>query len=275
MFPELLEVLRCPTCESPLALVPGAVCVGDEIVSGALWCAGCRRRFPITEGVPDMLGPLLPATPAQLANSLPITAWAYERLWRWYALSVLSGERFGWNRELPLVAGLMAPERPGLYLDVACSNGLYARALAQARGTASGQVVGIDHALPMLHEARRCARRAGLRISYVRASAQRLPFAAGAASGVAMGGSLNEIGDTDAALSAMRRSLAANGRCVLMSLVQATSLAGRGLQVALSPGGVRFLPLAEHNRRVTEAGLRIVAQWQHRVVVFTLCLPAD
>jgi SAM-dependent methyltransferase/uncharacterized protein YbaR (Trm112 family) len=274
MYPQLLEALRCPACRSGrLALAADARRDGAELVGGELVCEHDGARYPIRNGVLDLLGWSPPTSPAQLVNNLPPVAWAYERIWRFRALSLLTGEPFPYARELRLVSELLAPQRPGLYVDLACSTGLYARALAQARGASPGHVVGVDHALPMLYEARSFARRAGLRISFVRAKAQQLPFANGAAAGLAIGGSLNEIGAIDGCLAESRRLLATQGRCVIMSLVRAAALPGRALQALLASGGVVFPPLDELNQRLRAAGLRLAAQWRYRVVVFSQLLP--
>jgi SAM-dependent methyltransferase len=273
MYPEALPYLRCPRHPAtPLALAPGARQAADgAILAGALRCPGCDASYPIAGGVLDLLGPRArPDSPAQLANAIPLTAWGYERLWRGRALSLLAGEPLGYERELPLICGLAAPERGGLIVDVACSNGLYARALERARGAAPGHVIGIDHALPMLRQARAYALAARLRISFVRAKAQALPFAPGAASAVAMGGSLNEIGDRARALRELRRVLAPDGRCALMCLTRAGTARGRALQSLLSLGGVAFPPLDALNRELAAAGLRLRAQWRRRVVAFSL-----
>lgn len=273
MYPEALDFLTCPRDpEARLALEPGARRAADgELLSGRLRCPACGAAYAVAGGVADLLGPrALPDSPAQLVNALPPTVWAYERLWRPRALSLLSGEPFGYRRELALVAGLLAPAGGGLIVDVACSSGLYARALARALGAAAGHVVGIDHALPMLRQARAFARAEGLRVSFVRARAQALPFAAGAAAGLAMGGSLNEIGDVAGALGELRRALAPGGRCALMCLVRAETGAGRALQGALGLGGLSFPTLAELNLRLAAAGLRLRSQWRHGVVVFCL-----
>lgn len=273
MYAEALAYLTCPRHpEARLGLEAGARRAPDgEIVRGRLRCPACGTRYAIVDGVADLLGPLaLPDSPAQLTNALSATAWAYERTWRPRALTLLSGEPFGYERELPLVVGLAGPEGGGLIVDVACSTGLYARALERARGAAAGHVVGVDHAAPMLREARAYALAAGLRISYVRAKAQALPFAAGAAAVLTMGGSLNEIGDVERALGELRRTLAPAGRCALMCLVAGETGAGRALQGALGLGGLSFPPLDELNGRLAAAGLRLRAQWRHRVVVFSL-----
>jgi hypothetical protein len=55
--------------------------------------------------------------------------------------------------------------------------------------------------------------------------------------------------------------------------VQADHMAGRALQGALSSGGLRFWPLERLNSYLDASGLRLVAQWRYRVVVFSLLLP--
>lgn len=272
MYAEALDYLTCPRHPLILLKLEEAVerAADGELVAGWTSCPLCHSRYPLRNGILDLLGPLeLPNSPAQLTNYLPPAAWAYERSWRPRALSLLSGERFGYRRELPLIVGMAAPERGGLIVDVACSNGLYARALERARD-APGHVVGIDHALPMLRQAREYARTAGLRISYVRAKAQRLPFGSGVVASLAMGGSLNEIGDMDAALRELRRVLAPDGCCALMSLARAVTSPGQLLQNLLSFGGLNFPSTAALNRRLAATKLRLRAQWQHGVVVFSL-----
>ncbi len=273
MYAEALDYLTCPRhSEAPLALEDGARWTRDgELLEGRLGCPSCGARYDILDGVADLLGAQgLPDSPAQLTNALPVTAWGYERVWRPRALTLLSGEPFGYERELPLIVGLSEPAAGGLIVDVACSNGLYARALERARGSAAGHVVGIDHSLPMLRQARAYAQAEGLRISFVRAKAQALPFASGSAAALAMGGSLNEIGDSDRALAELRRTLAPGGRCAMMCLVRGETGAGQALQGLMGTGGISFPPLDELNRRLAGAGLRLRAQWRYRVVVFSL-----
>ncbi len=273
MYAEALAHLTCPQHpDAPLELA-GRVrrSTDGEIVTGRLRCPVCGVRYRIDRGVADLLGPLdMPTTLVQLTNYLPPTAWGYERAWRPHALTLLAGEPFGYERELPLLVGLAAPERGGLCVDVACSNGLYARALARAQGGAAGHVIGLDHALPMLRQARAYALAEGLRVSFVRAKAQALPFAAGTVAVLTMGGSLNELGAIDLALRELRRTLAPTGRCAMMCLTRGTTGPGRALQGVLSVGGIAFPPLEELNRRARMAGLRLRAQWRYRVVVLSL-----
>ena len=273
MYPDLLPYLRCPVCHARLCSQPSEVDPAGDIVAGALSCVGCGARYPVRSGIADFLGSVRPATPAQVVNDWPITGWGYERLWRPFALTLLSNRPFPYWRELRLIAALTEPQRGGLYVDVACSNGLYARALARAMRCAPGHVAGVDHSFSMLVEARRFARVAELRISYVRAEAQALPIMDGAAAGVVIGGSLNEIGDLDRCLSEVRRTLAPRGRYVGMSLTQAATALGRALQRVVGSGGIRFWTPKELVGHFERHGLRNVGRWSYGVVLFTLCVP--
>jgi SAM-dependent methyltransferase/uncharacterized protein YbaR (Trm112 family) len=274
MYDASLPALRCPTCTGALELRESRRDVTGEILSGALHCS-CGAVYPIRDGIADFLGPPRPPTIAQLTNEFPATAWAYERLWRPFALTLLSGESFPYQRELDLVTEWIDAAHGGLLVDIACSNGLYARALARAIRHAPGHVVGIDHARPMLQEARQRARAVGVRVSYLRASAQMLPVASGAASGVTIGGSLNEIGDLDACLREVRRTLADNGRFVAMTLLAAQGAVGRAVQLAVSAGGIVFWSREELLRRFRAAGLHPQCEEQYGIVLFTLARPSS
>ena len=272
MYREALPVLRCPACTTQSLELLGPLYEDDEIVAGALRCRYCHTQTAIREGIWDALGDGPRAlTPAQVTNYLPLTARAYEPLWRWLALSLLSGRRFPLREERTLLCELAQPRAEQVYLDVACSAGLYARSLALPGVT----VVGVDHSWAMLREARRLARQAGLRISYIRAQAQALPIVNGVVAGVGMGGSLNEIGDQHAALCEIRRVLQPGGRFFCMNLARAESGWGRAVQRSLSLGGVVFPPLAVLHRWFDRAGLRRLAQWRWQVVTITLLGRAD
>jgi SAM-dependent methyltransferase len=273
VFRDLLPYLQCPTCgHSPLDL--RAVREdGDEVLEGSLACRRCGRIAPIDDGMLDVLEDApVPWAPAQLANYLPAGAWAYERLWRWQALRRMTGGAFPLSAELRLVSGLLEPQRGGLVLDVACSTGLYARACALV--APRSVVVAVDHSAAMLRETQRYARRAGLRISCMRAAAQALPFRTGVVSAYGIGGSLNEVGDVAGMLSEARRLLDADGRFVSMHLLRATSIWGRVLQRLVSGGGIIFPGPGRLADDFKAAGLRRVAEWRWRVVSITLLLPA-
>jgi uncharacterized protein YbaR (Trm112 family) len=58
MKKELLDILACPMCKSPLELT---VEEEDEreVVTGSLYCAKCSERYPIEETIPNLLPPAL------------------------------------------------------------------------------------------------------------------------------------------------------------------------------------------------------------------------
>ena len=43
---QLLELLACPVCQSPL-----------ETDGAALRCVGCHRLYPVVDGMPDLRPP--------------------------------------------------------------------------------------------------------------------------------------------------------------------------------------------------------------------------
>lgn len=269
MYADLLPFVRCPSCgASPLTLLGPLTDPDDgEIVAGALRCDECLTQTAIRDGIWNALDDHpVPMTPAQITNYSPVTAAIYEPGWRWWALTAMSGRRFPLPEELTLLRDLIDPQPGRLYLDVACSAGLYARVLAR-----SGAIVaGIDHSMAFMREARRKARAQGLRISYIRGSAQHLPFADDGAAGAVMGGSLNEIGDQQRALDEISRTLESGGRFFCMSLNAAQSGWGRALQQALGTGGIVFPSIDRLNMWLDQAQMRRRAQWRWRVVTITL-----
>ncbi|WP_049925170.1 methytransferase partner Trm112 [Halopiger goleimassiliensis] len=56
MKESLLDILRCPLDKHELELEDAAY-DGDEIVDGALVCGDCGERYPIDDGIPNLLPP--------------------------------------------------------------------------------------------------------------------------------------------------------------------------------------------------------------------------
>lgn len=207
---------------------------GDTEV-GWVVCAS-QHRFAIQQGVLDLLGPARPQSMAAQSNEWPITAWAYERLWRPYALTVLSGQSFSLERELEYICGDV--RQPRVVVDVACSNGLYARAMQTRYPQA--QVIGIDRAWPMLVEAQRRATQQRLPISYVRADARALPLHDQAADVVLVGGSWNEMEQIDVVMRELQRVSRPFATLRSMGLTAATTQFGQMVQQLAGTGGVHF-----------------------------------
>jgi ubiquinone/menaquinone biosynthesis C-methylase UbiE len=134
---------------------------------------------------------------------------------------------------------------------------------------AAGHVAAIEHSFPMLAQGRQFARDAGLRVSFVRARAQALPIAAGAAAGVVIGGSLNEIGDLETCLAEVQRTLASGGRFVAMTLTRADTSTGRAVQGMVGLGGIQFWTSDELVAHFSRHGFRTAGSWRYGIVLFT------
>jgi uncharacterized protein YbaR (Trm112 family) len=53
---QLMEILVCPMCKGDLELSVKVEAEG-EIMEGTLVCKDCRERYPIEDGIPNMLPP--------------------------------------------------------------------------------------------------------------------------------------------------------------------------------------------------------------------------
>ncbi|MBA2344758.1 MAG: class I SAM-dependent methyltransferase [Rubrobacter sp.] len=190
---------------------------------------------------------------ANLTNLLPGAGRGYEPLWRVRSLTLLTGERFPNGREIEIISDLIHLQRGGLYLDLGCSGGLYAREMARALDE-RGAVIGVDISPSMLREAERRSRKTGSPVSLVRADVHNLPFADAAFSGIVCGGTLNELGDPARALREARRVLEPGGRLAIMGILRATTARGQRIQRFLSGGGIRFFQREELHSLLDHAG---------------------
>jgi len=56
MRKDLVEILACPICKSPLTLSIDEE-NGDEVIQGKLTCAKCSEDYPIEDRIPNLLPP--------------------------------------------------------------------------------------------------------------------------------------------------------------------------------------------------------------------------
>ena len=53
---EMIQILVCPLCKAELAL-EDAVEVDGLVTEGTLVCRACGERYPIEDGIPNLLPP--------------------------------------------------------------------------------------------------------------------------------------------------------------------------------------------------------------------------
>ena len=56
MKKELMEILACPVCKSPLELTVDEE-KNNDIITGSLFCTKCNYRYPIKDSIPNLLPP--------------------------------------------------------------------------------------------------------------------------------------------------------------------------------------------------------------------------
>jgi uncharacterized protein YbaR (Trm112 family) len=54
MKKEMMDILCCPICKTPLHLHIEKE-DNNEIISGRLTCSHCEKEYPITEGIPNFI----------------------------------------------------------------------------------------------------------------------------------------------------------------------------------------------------------------------------
>ena len=58
MKKNLMEILACPLCKGELELDIEEE-NEREVVTGSLYCANCKQRYPIVDTIPNLLPPEL------------------------------------------------------------------------------------------------------------------------------------------------------------------------------------------------------------------------
>ena len=56
MRKDLMDILACPMCKGELKLTIDEE-EGDEVIGGSLFCDTCNERYPIDDGIPNLLPP--------------------------------------------------------------------------------------------------------------------------------------------------------------------------------------------------------------------------
>jgi SAM-dependent methyltransferase/uncharacterized protein YbaR (Trm112 family) len=225
--------LACPACRTPLAAEP------DELT-----CEGCRRRFPVVCGIPDLrlrsdrylsldADREKARALAQHGNDFETLVRAYwamtpevpPALARRYADHMLDGPRRAASHARRIVALTDGRPSPPLYphpadatapdpvLDVGCGTGGLLVALARL----GRPVVGVDLALRWLVVARAALGAAGVDGLLVAADGGRLPFARGAFGAVSCVETLEHAEDQRGLLHGGRSALGPGGVLYLVT----------------------------------------------------------
>jgi ubiquinone/menaquinone biosynthesis C-methylase UbiE len=186
---------------------------GDEprLIFGPVQCSACSTRFPIGEGLIDLVGER--HEPKGLQGRLE-AAWfarSYEKYVRPSLELVLTRGGFDRDSEYLVYRSLLGrPSAP--VLDLGCGTGIFARRLA-TEGLEQ-TIIALDVSKPMIEEAIAQAREHGVDIDFIRGEAPALPFQDASLGAVLQVGSFHLIADLDATLREVKRVLKPKGTYV-------------------------------------------------------------
>ena len=261
MISKILPYMRCPRCsESDLRQIPDA-----------LSCGACGSRYPVSKGIPDMLGNegREVITPFQRLMQTPLIVSIYEGLWRRAGYYLASSRSFG--KEMQTVLRMAKGRRLERSLDLACGTGVFTRPLARVSG---GPVVGADLSRPMLRHAHRLVTKEGMsNVLFIRATAFSLPFADSSFPYVNCCGALHLFDRPLAALKEIARVLEPGGHLCVQTTIRPARSAGfayflerfirfgffdeTGLREQLRLGGFEILESERHRISFTFLAKRL------------------
>jgi ubiquinone/menaquinone biosynthesis C-methylase UbiE len=214
MLSRILPYMRCPRClGTPLRNDGGGVA-----------CFGCKSRFPLKDGILDMLGVYHDEviTPFQKLMQTAAIVAIYEKLWRRIGYFIASSRAF--EREVETVLRFSEGKPTDRMLDLACGTGVFTRPLAYHGG---GDVIGLDMSMPMLNRAQHLIQKEGIRnIQLIRATALRMPFIDGAFPYVNCCGALHLFDKPDSVLREIGRILSAGGHLCVQTTIRPQRSAG-------------------------------------------------
>lgn len=258
--------VRSPLHDQESIFIPSEVDHLAKPFNGTV-CSRKGDEYAIENNIVDLLPKEREYTLAQSSNNWAITASVYEDLWRVRSLSLLTGEPFPIEKEKELLNQWVNPQPGKTYLDVGCSTAMYARALKKAEP--KSRMVAIDYSEAMLVEARMKAEANQTDILLIRADAREMPFFAKTFDGIAMGGTLNELGDELKVLFECRRVLKDDGTMFMMHLIKSETWYGWIFQNSAEWSGLKFWTVEESNELFQRSGFRVVEQITKGIVCFT------
>jgi SAM-dependent methyltransferase len=258
----------------PTDLYQCLVCGQEELLQAddRIYCSQCGQVYPfLTERGVDFSGAQGAHTlsAAQAIAHTPIFAWGYERLWRPWALTVLTGESFESSREATLLMNLIQDQNP--ILDLGTAAGYWSRLVLQKDPQRT--IIGLDNSSPVLLEAAHHSQPDWIYYSLLRAQAEQLPLRTGSFGAVMSGASLNEL-PLDPCLTEISRILKPGGVFVSMHS-QPVSGAGQILQQILQMSGLQFPGAQDLEQRLQAVGLQLKSYLSFGWIAFIQAVKTD
>jgi ubiquinone/menaquinone biosynthesis C-methylase UbiE/uncharacterized protein YbaR (Trm112 family) len=252
------DILGCPLCHEPLAPVD----------IGILGCSGCGTRYPVTDGLADLVPPEheQAETPNMRMMESGLLARVYERAWRPVLTRVLTGMSHDAERAWSLER--LAPAPDATVLDLACGPGNTTRTIAAA--VPAGRVLGIDFSTAMLREALAADPATEATIGYVRGDAHGLPLQPASLDAANCAGAFYLFSEPPAVLAGIAAALRPGGRFTLMASQQ-PGVGGAATAAIMRPSGLRLYARGEMERLLDGAGFDVV---DRRIAGFMLLLAA-
>jgi len=199
----------CPTCKGPLEFQPGALC-----------CAACSRSYPIADGIPDFLAPVVDDIPDPLVQrmdradrgALKWMSGLYEgRFWYPLVIRIYLGNNSTSLADLIRRIQAAVNVEQGVVLDAACGTATFSRRVASP----TRRVYGIDLSMAMLRRGAEYVQSEGATtVHLARTRVESLPFPQGFFDFAICSGALHLFPDTTAALREIGRTLKPGRRLV-------------------------------------------------------------
>lgn len=258
----------------PVDLYQCLVCGQEQLLQthDRIYCSQCGQVYPFLaqRGVDfssAQKGYSLSA--AQAIAHTPVFAWGYERLWRPWALTLLTGESFESSREAMLLMDLIQDQDP--ILDLGTAGGYWSRLILQKDPQRT--LIGLDNSTPVLLEAAHHSQPDWIHYSLLKAQAEQLPLRTGSFGAVISGASLNEL-SLDPCLSEISRILKPGGVFVSMHS-QPVSGAGQVVQQVLQMSGLHFPQQQELEQQLQAVGLHLQSYLSFGWIAFIRAVKMD
>ena len=190
---KLLNILACPGCKSDLTLSSQTT---DEVTAGELTCTGCKKNYPITNGIPRFV---------EMDNYASSFGYQWNQFRKEqldsYNGTTLSADRLwtetGWTKE----------ELKGKWvLDAGCGAGRF----LDAASASEGEVVGID--ISSAIDAAKASLEGRDNVHFIQASIYELPFKEGAFDYCYCIGVIQHTPDTAESLRSIARMVKPGGK---------------------------------------------------------------